>query len=126
MKRPPSVITTLILFGLFVLLGILTLAKNSASGLVPLLAGSVMPMLFLTGWVGVFLKKNWARIYSAVLIFLFGLLMLALPFINKAEQNQRNEMLILMAVMFAFMSWWAFSLLKGKASKEYFMGAENA
>ena len=126
MKRPASVITTLILFGFFVLLGILTLVKNAPLEIAALFAGSIMPILFLTGWVGVFLRKNWARIYSAVLIFLFGLVMLALPFINKAEQNQRNEMLILMVVMFAFMLWWAFSLLKGKASKEYFLGSENA
>lgn len=126
MKRPASVITTLILFGLFIILGILTLVKNAPLEVAALFAGSIMPILFLTGWVGVFLKKNWARIYSAVLIFLFGLLMLALPFINKAEQNQRDEMLILMVVVFAFMSWWAFSLLKGKASKEYFMSGKNA
>ena len=93
MKRPASVITTLILFGLFVLMGILTIVKNSPAGIGGLLAGAVMPALFLIGWIGVFLKKNWARIYSTVLIVLFGLIMLVLPFINKADQNQKYELI---------------------------------
>jgi NADH:ubiquinone oxidoreductase subunit K len=126
MKRPASVITTLILFGLFILMGILTVVKNSPAELGSLLAGSAMPVLFLIGWIGVFLKKNWARIYSTVLIVLFGVLMLALPFINKAEQNQQNELIVLMLIMFAFLAWWAYSLCLGKPSKEHFQSSENA
>jgi putative Mn2+ efflux pump MntP len=126
MKRPASVVTTLILFGLFILMGILTVVKNSPAETGALLAGSAMPILFLIGWLGVFLKKNWARIYSTVLIVLFGLIMLVLPFINKAEQNQKNELIILMVIMFAFMAWWAYSLCMGKASREHFQGSENA
>ena len=126
MKRPASVIATLVLFGLFVLMGILTVVKNSPTELGALLAGSAMPILFLIGWLGIFLKKNWARIYSTVLIVLFGLIMLALPFINKAEQNQQNELIVLMVLMFSFMAWWAYSLCLGKASREHFLSGENA
>lgn len=126
MKRPASVITTLILFGLFVLMGILTVVKNAPAELGAILAGSAMPILFLVGWLGVFLKKNWARIYSTLLIILFGFLMLALPFINKSEQSQQNELFVLMVIMFSFMAWWAYSLCLGKASREHFLSSENA
>ena len=126
MKRPPSVITTLILFGIFAAIGLLTVVSNAPSEIAAILAGSLMPTLFLIGWVGIFLKKNWSRVYSSVLIFLFGLIMLALPFINKAEQGQKYQMLIFSIIMFTFMLWWAFSLLMGKASKEYFLSTENA
>ncbi len=126
MKRPASVITTLILFGLFILIGILTVLKNSPTELGAFVASAAIPALFLIGWVGVFLKKNWARIYSSILIFLFGLMMLALPFINKAEQNQKTELIGLMLVVCAFSAWWAFSLGKGKASKEHFQVRTNA
>lgn len=125
MNRPASVITTLVLFGLFPLMGALTVIKNAPTELGTLLAGSAMPILFLVGWAGVFLKKNWARIYSSVLIVLFGLLILALPLINKAEQNQQNELVVLMATIFALCVWWAYNLYMSKASKEYFQSGES-
>ena len=73
-------------------------------------------------WLGLsLLRKNWARIYSPVLIFLFVILMLTLPFINKVPTLDRNELIIVMLIMFCFFSWWAYSLRIDKASKEYFL-----
>ena len=121
MKKPPSVITTLVLFAFIIFIGILTAIKNSPSEALLIASALLMPSLFSIGWVGVFLRKNWAKIYSSVLIFLFGILMLALPFINKVQPSDRNEQIIFMLIMFCFFSWWAYSLGIGKASKEYFL-----
>jgi len=126
MKRPASVITTLILFGLFVVLGVLTLLKNAPTGLGPLLAGSLMPLLFVIGWLGVFLKKNWARVFSTVMIFIMAFLMLALPFLNNGDKHQNLELIIFMIIVVVFMFWWAYSLCMGKASRNHFQGSSSS
>ncbi len=120
MKRPASVITTLVLFGLFVLLGVLTVVKNLPTEFGALLAGLLMPVLFFIGWIGVFIAKSWARLYSTALISLFSLMMIVLPFTYKVDQSQKNEQIIFMVIMFSFMAWWAYSLGMGKKSREYF------
>lgn len=126
MKKPASVVATLILFGLFILMGVLTVVKNSPTDFGGLLAGLAMPILFLIAWIGVFLKKGWARIYSTVLIILFALLMLVLPFLDKGEQQPIIEQVVFMAIMDAFLAWWAYSLCLGKASIEYFRSGTTA
>ena len=126
MKRPASVLATLIVFGFFILMGIMVVVKNSPSDVGSFLAAAIMPFLFLIGWVGVYLAKNWARIYSSCLIVLIGLLFVFLPYFIGEEQSKNSEFIIFKIFSFALFSWWAYSLSLGKASKEYFSSGANA
>ena len=126
MKKPASVVTTLVIFGFLIALGILTTLKNKPNEVGLLLASLAMPILFLIGWVGIFLRKNWARIYGSVLVVLVAVLINALPFMVSGAQPVTSVSLVFNLVLTLLFGWWAYSLLLGKASRFHFQGEPSA
>ena len=122
MDSPPSVITTLVVFSLFILMGIYVIYQNLTLGFTHIVFSLILPIVFIIGWIGVYLRKNWSRYYCSIIIIIFGLFELLAPFfgMNKGDKTNEHGAIIVTTGIFLAFAWWAYSLAFGKAAKEYF------
>ena len=124
-KKPASVITTIVIYVLIIFMGAFTLADKESLNLQVVVGVLFFPALFGIGLLGLFLKKNWARIFNSVLILVFGLLCVSLPFFSQANSEQFTALLIFTLIMFGFLMWWFYTVAFGSASKEYYSSRKS-
>lgn len=122
-KRPPSVIATIVTFSLLFLIGVIPTITSLINGSADF-NWLFVPSFFLIGLVGVVMRKNWARIYSSIiiLIFAFGGAITMYP---KGSEPLTIDTVVLMLLVFGLLSWLFVSLAFGKASKAHFKNSES-
>ncbi len=123
--RPASVLVSIIIFGLFALTGVVVLIQNHSSNILFLIGQLFLPTLPLVALVGLHLRKNWARIYSSVLIGSIGILYLIVGVLSLMKRQDQFVIGLSFSV-FCLFCWWFYAIALGKRSKFYFLGSENA
>ncbi|MDH3973292.1 MAG: hypothetical protein OEV42_03335 [Deltaproteobacteria bacterium] len=119
-KKPPSHVAGIVLYGLFIMVGIMS-AQNSVSKFnTPIHITLIFPGLFSVGLYGLIRVRRWSRAFCSLPIGLFIIAFISIPFINKSNPDAFYPNLFLGVVIAGLLSWWLFSFAFGKSSKDYF------
>jgi hypothetical protein len=120
MKRPVSVVVTLVVVGMLVLVSMFFVVKIGVfgGGFKAIALSAITPILLSVTWVGIFFRKYWAKILASILI-LFQMLILFGVILFKIHDFQ-NGLIFIFGAIFCLLAWWVYSFMFGRSSKEYF------
>ncbi len=116
LKKPPSHIVAIILYILFVTVGLFQAQHSMTKFNAPLYVVVIFPLIFSIGLYGIVRVRKWSRIICSIPIGFF----IAMPFLNKSNPDQLYPTLFLGIFVAGLLSWWLYSFTFGEFSKEYF------
>jgi hypothetical protein len=120
---PASIMVTLIIFALCTLVGVVIATKLS-NNLYAMMAQFLLPVVPTIGFVGIFMRKKWARTYASILIAIIGLLYLAIGIKNVISEQDQFALTVSFSLFCAFMLWF-YNLAFGEKSNLYFRKVES-
>ena len=120
MKKPPSHIAGIVLFSLFVLVGIFQAQHSISKFNAPLYTTLIFPAFFSIGLYGLLRVRKWSRVFCSISIAFIIVAFIAIPFFNNANPDQFYPTLFMGIIVAALLSWWLYSFTFGNNSKGYF------
>lgn len=122
MKRPPVVILSILLFGVFAVLGLISAVELQPIGLGKFMTALTLPVLFAVACLGVLFRKTWARFFGSAIILINALIMIvaAIALVTKYGAEITSVEVVFIPIIFILELLWAYRLGLGKTSKEYF------
>ena len=120
MKKPPSHIVGIVLFSLFLLVGLFQVQHSLSKFNAPFNTALVSPALFSIGLYGLIRARKWSRVFCPFLIAFNIIALIAIPFFNDSNPDQYYPTLFMGVSVAALLSWWLYFFVFGNNSKEYF------
>ncbi len=119
-KKPPSHITGIVIFGLCIFIGLIQSFNSVSKFNSPIWITLIFPTIFTIGIYGLIKVRLWGRIYCGVIMGLFFIFVALIPLIHKSYGDNFFSNIVIAIIIDSLLGWWLYSFVFGKNSKEYF------